>query len=388
MKYLITLLIALFTTSSLYSQALYRAYPSDVLGTERNIKLLKPRNYKENPEKNYPLIIVLDGDYLFEPVAGNVDYLSYWDQMPESFVVGINQRKSRFDETAINRANGLPEKQSADFMEFILEIVETMKAEYRIAPFTVIVGKDITANLASYFLMRKKVPFNAFLNIDPDFSTLIKENLVKKISELESYNYYYVATPQNQSSADDVFTAAVDSLLATRGNIHLNYEKIEGVDKYGIGAHAIPRGLSYIFEEYKLVDEDVFATKKVEGNLTAQAKGAEDAATALSTLIEKYKFIKEVYGIEMRVRLVDIVTAAEYLIDNKNYDQLIDLSELAMKEYPKKLYGRFIEGIGYEGIGRPDRALKSFNAAYSLEPSVGITQDMVLNKVETLQKKE
>ncbi len=390
MKHLIAFILLLLTCNTLFAQALYRAYPSDVLGTERNIKVLKPRNYTENPEKTYPLIVVLDGDYLFEPVAGNVDYLSYWDQIPESFVLGINQRQSRYDETAIDRNSGLPESQSAEFMDFIMEVVSTMKEEYRIAPFTIIVGKDITSNLATYFLMRKKVPFDAYINIDPDYSTLITENLVNKISKMETNQYYYVATPEKSSTTDLMFTTSVDSLLENRKNIHLNYEKIEGVDKYGIGAHAIPRGLNYIFEEYKLIDEDALINTAVAANMAASGKEIKDKdmATALEKLLEKYKFIKEVYGIDMRVRLVDIVTVAEHLIDNKKYEELIDVADLAMKEYPDKLYGRFIEGIGYEGIGRTDRAIKSYNAAYALEPSVGITKDDVLDKVEMLQEKK
>lgn len=388
MKHIIAFIVLLLSGQHLFSQALYRAYPSDVLGTERNIKVLKPRNYTENPEKTYPLIVVLDGDYLFEPVAGNVDYLSYWDQIPESFVLGINQRKSRYDETAINRESGLPEPQSAKFMDFVMEVVQTMKDEYRIAPFTVIIGKDITANLATYYLMRKKVPFDAYINIDPDYSTLITENLVNKISQMDSNQYYYVATPEKTSATDLIFTASVDSLLENRKNIHLNYEKIKGVDKYGLGAHAIPRGLNYIFEEYKLIDEDALVNTAVAANMAADGKEIKDAGTALETLLEKYKFIKEVYGIDMRVRLVDIVTVAEHLIDNKKYDELIDVAGLAAREYPDKLYGPFIEGIGYEGIGRPARALRAYNAAYVLEPSVGITKDDVLDKVEMLQDKK
>ncbi|EAS20558.1 hypothetical protein BBFL7_01446 [Flavobacteria bacterium BBFL7] len=388
MKHLIAFITLLLTCNTIFSQAFYRAYPSDVLGTERNIKVLKPRNYAENPEKTYPLIVVLDGDYLFEPVAGNVDYLSYWDQIPESFVLGINQRKSRYDETAIDRKSGLPQAQSADFMDFIMEVVTTMKEEYRIAPFTVIVGKDITANLATYFLMRKKVPFDAYLNIDPDYSTLITENLINKITQLEGFNYYYVATPEKSSNTDKMFTAQVDSLLENRKNVHLLYEKIEGVDKYGLGAHAIPRGLNYIFEEYKLIDEDALVNTAIAANMAAEGKESKDAANAIETLILKYKYIKDVYGIDMRVRLIDIVTVAEHLIDNKKYDELIDVADLAMKEYPEKLYGRFIEGIGYEGIGRPERAIKSYNAAYALEPAVGITKDDVLDKVEMLQEKK
>jgi len=185
-----------------------------------------------------------------------------------------------------------------------------------------------------------------------------------------------------------MFTETADSLLSNRKNIHLNYEKIEGVDKYGIGAHAIPRGLNYIFEEYKLIDADALVNAAVAADMEADGKKTKDAATALSQLLDKYKFIKDVYGIDMNVRLVDIVTVAEHLIDNEKYDELIDVAGLAMKEYPDKLYGRFIEGLGYEGIGRTSRAIKSYNAAYALEPAVGITKDDVLDKVEILQGKE
>ncbi len=378
-------IVFLLLSQTAFSQAMYRAYPSDVLGVERNIKVLKPRNYAENPEKTYPLVIVLDGDYLFEPVAGNVDYLSYWDQMPESFVVGINQRESRFDETAVDSESGFPAPQSAEFMDFIMEVHQTMQEEFRIAPFSIIVGKDITANLATYFLMRKKVPFKAFINIDPDYTELIEQNLVTKISQMQEQQYYYVAVAGNSTTGDQVFNKSVDSLLSSKDNIHLKYDKIEDVDKYGLGAHAIPRALSYIFQEYKIVD-----TKQLAANL-ASKKGtadAKDPATALKELEEKYTFIKDVYGIDMRMRLVDIVTIAEFYIDNKDYEGLLDVAAVAIREYPDLLYGRFIEGLGYEGIGRIPRAIKSYNAAYALEPAIGITKDDVLDKVERLQEKE
>ena len=67
--------LALFFCALAYSQALYRTYPSEILDEERQVKILKPRSYNKNPDKTYPLVIVLDGDYLFEPVAGNVDIL-------------------------------------------------------------------------------------------------------------------------------------------------------------------------------------------------------------------------------------------------------------------------------------------------------------------------
>lgn len=389
MKKIITLGLSLLLFQIVASQALYRSFPSDVLGEDRNVKILKPRNYAQNPEKTYPLIIVLDGDYLFEPVAGTVDYLSYWDQMPESFVVGINQRESRYDESEINRESGFPEAQTMKFMDFVMELKQTMEDEYRVAPFTVIVAKDITANIASYYLMRKKIPVNALLQIDPDYSTLIQQNLINKLSQLEEYNYFYVATPESNNTLSELITEETDSLFATKKNLNLKYDKIEDTNKYNVSAHAIPRGLQFIFQEYSLIEGE----KLLEADLAEEAKyegkeNKKDMVKVIDRILEKYEMIKEVYGVDMKLRLVDLVTVAEYVESKKDWDQLIDIGVLANKEYPDLLYGRYVEGLGYEGIGRNSRAIKSFNAAYGLQPAVGITKDDVLDKVELLQIKE
>jgi hypothetical protein len=90
----------------------------------------------------------------------------------------------------------------------------------------------------------------------------------------------------------------------------------------------------------------------------------------------------------MTVRLVDFVNIAEYLITNKQWEPLLDISEFTYKTYPDILYGRFIEGIAYEGIGRPERALKSYNTAYVLEEAIGISKDNVLDKIEYLQSEK
>ena len=37
--------------------------------------------------KKYPLMIVMDGDYLFDITSGSVNYLSYWGDIPENIVV-------------------------------------------------------------------------------------------------------------------------------------------------------------------------------------------------------------------------------------------------------------------------------------------------------------
>lgn len=385
MRYFLLVLIIIFTASIATSQALYRQYPSDVLRTDRNIKILKPRNYAENPEKTYPLILVLDGDYLFEPVAGNVDYLSYWDQMPEAFVVGINQRQSRYEETAIDINNGMPEPQSLKFMDFVMEVRQTMLDEYRVAQFTVIIGQDITANLSSYYLMRSKVPIQGLIHIDPAYSQIIEENLINKLGNLKNHNFLYTAT-SDKKDATEIMYQDTDSLFKKSGNTHIKYETLSQTNKYNVAASAIPRGLLYIFNDYRLINPQLFLKETLTDPDTT--KKDKKAATALSKLQEKYAFIKDVYGVNMKVRLVDLVNITNYLIDNKEWNQLLDISAFTAREYPDILYGRFIEGLAYEGLERPDRALKSYNAAYVLKPAVGVETEDVLDKIELLQTKK
>src|SRR5690554_7293056 len=91
--FLFTICILTYLTST--AQVTYQEFYSSRLDDARKLKIQLPRNYDPDGNRTYPIVLVLDGDYLFEPVAGNVDYFSYWEDMPEAIVVGIMQdRKS------------------------------------------------------------------------------------------------------------------------------------------------------------------------------------------------------------------------------------------------------------------------------------------------------
>src|SRR5210317_418877 len=126
MKNLFFLSIYLLSCVSLFAQSkiIYEEFNSNKLEESRRLKIQLPRDYEENIDKVYPIVIVLDANYLFEPVAGNVDYFSYWEDMPESIVVGIMQGDDRYDDCEYDDSNFLPADKGADFFEFIgLELV-------------------------------------------------------------------------------------------------------------------------------------------------------------------------------------------------------------------------------------------------------------------------
>ena len=97
----IKVLILFFLINTSFSQTIYESFESEFLNDSRELKIQLPRNYDDNAKKIYPLIIVLDGDYMFEAVSGSVDYLSYWGDIPDSIIVGINQIDSRYDDCSV-----------------------------------------------------------------------------------------------------------------------------------------------------------------------------------------------------------------------------------------------------------------------------------------------
>ena len=55
--------------------------PSKFLDEERTIYVGLPANYDE--QKKYPVVYVLDGDYLFQSTLGLIQFNSYWEKLPE-----------------------------------------------------------------------------------------------------------------------------------------------------------------------------------------------------------------------------------------------------------------------------------------------------------------
>jgi len=97
-KPILYILFLLGFINFIQGQVIYKSFESSKLGTSRELKIQLPRGYINDKDKTYPLFIVLDGDYLFEAAAGNVDYYTYWEDMPNAIVVGVNQFDFRDDD--------------------------------------------------------------------------------------------------------------------------------------------------------------------------------------------------------------------------------------------------------------------------------------------------
>jgi len=195
--FLLSIIFLVITIHEGVSQTEYIEVNSSILKEKRQIKLQLPRNYN-NSEKQYPVIIVLDGDYLFEPFAGNVDYLSYWEIIPESIVVGINQSGHREKDGKIDPESELPEASGADFFEFIgYEVLKYIDDNYRTTPFTIVAGLDYMANFSNFYLLKENPLFSGYINLSPDVTPKLPERIKGKLDKVDQKIWYYLSRSEN-----------------------------------------------------------------------------------------------------------------------------------------------------------------------------------------------
>ena len=115
------LLASLIISFSGFSQKVKDSVLSRKMDKYRELSVSVPSSYDKNSKKTYPLLLLLDGDYLFDAFDGALKYGNYWDDLPEAIIVGLHQNKDgeRFDDCIIDKETGLPEGKGEKFFEFI-----------------------------------------------------------------------------------------------------------------------------------------------------------------------------------------------------------------------------------------------------------------------------
>lgn len=374
----IYLFLAIFFATQLsHSQTIYEVINSTLLGEERQLKIQLPRNYDNNTEKSYPVILVLDGDYLFEPVAGNVDYFSYWDDIPEAIVIGINQSGQRRADTYYNDIQYFPSKSGKNFFDFIgAELFPFINRTYRTANFNVIVGHDLTANFANFYLFKDDPLFQAYINLSPDLSPQMAGRLYQALGSTRSQKWFYLATAGNDVNELRKSIVLLDDQLKTIENENLHY-KFDNFDKpfhYSLVAHAIPNALEKIFDAYKPINLEEYEELKV----------AEKSP--YDYLIKKYNTIKNLYGVDLKIRLNDFLAVGKALEYKENWDDLDKLGELAFEQDPDSMLGSYYMAKSLEERGKPKKAMRMYESAYDKKEAAFITADFMIKKAELIKE--
>lgn len=378
MRNIFLLTICVLLSSNSFSQTIYEEFKSAKLGETRKLKIQLPRNYDKNTKKKYPIILVLDADYLFEPVAGNVDYFSYWEDMPESIVVGIMQSDSRYEDCSYDSATFMPSNKGSLFFEFIgLELIPHIDKSYRTAKFIVGVGHDFTANFLNYYLFKDPPLFNGYINLSPDLAPLMDNRIVARIPNISEKIFYYLATGTDdikglRESSEDL-NKQLSGLKSTSFNYY--YDNFEGATHYSLAARGIPNALEKIFSVYRPISNNEFNEVLLKMD------------TPISQyLLDRYTLIENLFGIKNDIRVNDFIATATASEKRGQWESLREIATLAKKQYPETVLGDYYLGRYYEETGEPKKAMKIFQGGYNKSEVDFITIDVLLDRADKIKQ--
>ncbi len=375
--FLLFFALIFFTQSWGQSKVVYEEFSSYKLGETRRLKIQLPRDYETNTEKSYPIVIVLDANYLFEPVAGNVDYFGYWEDMPEALVVGIMQGDSRYDDCFYDDTNFMPADRGADFFEFIgMELVPFIDANFRTAKFIIAVGHDLTASYINYYLFKDPPLFNGYIALSPDLAPMMDDRLPKRIPNIPQKLFYYLATGTDDIQDLQLVAQELNVSLSALKSDQFNYyyDNFEGATHYSLVARAIPSALEKIFSVYRPISKQEF----------------NDVLLKLETpvhlyLLDKYQTISNLFGIDNPIRINDFLASASACEKLKQWESLREIATLATRQYPDLILGDYYMGRYYEETGDPKRAMRTFQGGFDKEEVDFITVDLMLDKADQIK---
>lgn len=351
---------------------------SKKLDAERTFTVSLPPSYGKEKNRKYPLLLLMDGEYLLDAFDGAFAYGNYWDDLPEVVIVGIdmNRNDQREADTLLGQ-DGLPMETGAGFFDFVgSELIPALEKRYRLAPFRIVAGHDLTAGFVNLWLYKDDPLFSAYISLSPELDEQMITRMPAMLGGLKKPVYYFLAAADGDLADDLKNVKALDAGIKPVSNPNLNYrfEEYLGATHYSMVLRAIPDALYHIFGPYQPI-----STKEFQEKIVTLPGGYVDY------LSKKYETVRKSYGMEMPIRVGDFRAIEAAILKNKTYAEFEKLAALSKKAYPKAMLSQYHLGMFYEKTGDFKKAQKAYQNAYLLDEIGSLTKDMMLEKVEFMK---
>ncbi|MGB5404565.1 alpha/beta hydrolase [Robiginitalea sp.] len=376
MKRLFLFAIGLWLALPLQAQVKEEIFESFKLQERRSVKYYIPEDY--NPDKRYPLVIVLDAEYLFDQVVATSKFYSRFQGLPESLIVGISQSEGdlRTADCEYELTTGLPADKGKKFFEFIgMELIPYMVSAYNVAPFKMFVGYDITANFGNYYLFKERPIFNGFISISPDLAPEMESRLPARLAAIEEPLFYHLIAEGDLGEEEGRFSQINTALKQIeREGFTYYFDRYPEANETSIATYGMGKAWERTFDIFKPISPEEYREKI----LTSEEP-------VFNYLENKYQTIETVFGFRKPMELNDIMAIYAGCRKKDDFESLKPLSDLCKEEYPETMLGFFFEGEYYEQIGEPKKALRTFEKAFGMQEIDFLTKDMALDKMDALK---
>ncbi len=381
MKKLLLLLICIYS-NTFYAQnkKVTDTVFSNKLNEDREIIIGLPPSYDKNSNQKFPILVLLDGDFLFDPFQGALSYGYYWDDLPEVIIVGISQNKNneREADCMVDETTGLPSEKGESFFEFIgMELLPYIQKNFRTAPFKMIAGLDTTAGFLNLYLYKDNPVFDAYISMSPELPTGMEEQIPDRLAAIQKPLFYYHSSADGDVKKMRNRIIALDEVAKkiNKESVNYRFDDFKGASHYSLVLNSIPSALYQIFSVYQPISTIEFNEK-----IATLTSGFVDY------LVKKYDVIDKSFALKLPIRLNDFKAIEAAILKNKAYDEFDKLSQLARKNYPKSMLADYQLGQMYEKKGDNARAVKSYLSAFQREEIGDLTKDMMIERADELKK--
>lgn len=372
----LSFIFALLFGLTSYAQVTQEIFESFKLQERRDVHYYFPENLDET--KKYPLIIVLDGEYLFEQVVATSKFYSRFHGMPQSIVVGIDQSENdlRYEDCAFDPERGLPSEKGKSFYEFIgMELIPYLDLNYSTAPFKMIVGYDITANFMNYWLFKDNSIFDGYVSISPTLAPEMESRVPMRLGAFDNQIFYQLIV-EGEASNDKqrILTMHNDIKSIEKESLHYFFDEYTNADHISVATYGIGKAFDNIFGMFKPISPKEYKTQI----LTSEEP-------VYNYLENKYQGIVDMFGFSKPVELNDIMAIYAASRKKEDFESLKPLSDLCKKEYPETMLGFYFEAEYYEQLGEPKKALRTFEKSFQMKEIDFLTKEMALEKMDALK---
>ena len=243
------------TDSALNGKTIAQKYFVDTIQSvslqqKRIIKVFLPEGYKAG--EKYPVIYVLDENWMFEPTVSEVVKLAEFDVIPPCIVVGINSPNRNYDLTPNTNTGALTEGNKKFIAYLTKEVPEHIARKYTKPAFPILIGHSDGASFAQNAMVTEPAAFRGVICLSQNF---FGDELARYVNysqqNFSNHHYLFIASGTRDGTSRLRSGRLMDSLFRGSSNDHLKVRhEVYAADHSGVAGIGLSNGMAFIFSDY------------------------------------------------------------------------------------------------------------------------------------------
>ncbi|MES2606125.1 MAG: alpha/beta hydrolase-fold protein [Pseudomonadota bacterium] len=249
---------------------------STALNDLRNISVILPAGYEDQPNAVYPVLYVLDGSEQLPHTVGTARTLHAYGEMPALIIVGVESTDRTLDMTPL----ALPGVQNSGggdrFLDFLVDELKPYIAQrYRTNDYSMLAGHSFGGLLVTYSLIARPDAYQARFAFSPSLRFLgpeLTEQFKSAVANTHTNTWLYMNVGAEQQRVLDAFNATRTALAAAPEPLHWKADELPDETHFTTPVIGQFQAFRELFRNWKLTlatsGKGVSAVKDFYGSLS------------------------------------------------------------------------------------------------------------------------